>query len=155
MRNLLLNTIISDISRITTANGYNHDAPAASKYYSTIDDASITPRVVIQCASQFSTPTEAGLDTTVKININTHISVNSDVDKSGKLSNESEKWIEDFTKFFTHPSCSGADTAKISTLWNLNGIEYYYISAIEPYNERNDNRHTVFIELTISLIIPA
>ena len=62
MRSNILNTIISDLTRITIANGYNHNSPAASKYHSTLDDISIAPKIVVQCASQFSTPTEAGLD---------------------------------------------------------------------------------------------
>jgi hypothetical protein len=152
MRNEILNNIISDISRIKISNGYNHDAPEAAKYFFTADDVSIAPKISAACDSQFSTPTEAGLDTTLKLSIVTHVSVNSDIDKSGRMTEEIEKWVQDYEKLFSHPSAINADPSKISTLWSVGGVSYYYISAVEPFKDRNENRHTLNIELTVNYL---
>jgi hypothetical protein len=152
MRNEILNHIISDISRIRISNGYNHDAPEADKYFFTADDVSVAPRISARCDSQYSTPTEAGLDTTLKLSIITHIAINNDIGKSGKMTEEAEKWIEDYEKLFSHPSAVNADPAKISTLWSIGGVSHYYISAVEPFTDRNENRHTLNIELTVNYL---
>ena len=68
------------------------------------------------------------------------------------LTGESEKWIEDYTKFFPQPSDPGVDPLKICTLWSVAGVMNYYISAIEPYTDRNDNRHTLDVELTVNYL---
>ncbi|HJY64460.1 MAG TPA: hypothetical protein VJ455_09920 [Ignavibacteria bacterium] len=153
MRQTILNTIISDIRRISKDNNYNHDAPQASAYYSKLDDVSIAPQINLYCGSEHSTPVEAGLESILKINIFTHIQVNTDVKKEGLLTNEVESWVNDFKLFFTEPSCAGSDVSKISTLWSVAGVTYYFISAVEPYYDRNDNRHTIFLELTVNYIL--
>lgn len=153
MRQIILNTIITDLARLNKANGYSHDAPAASKYYSALDDVSVPPGVNVYCSSQQNTPVESGLESTLKINILTHLQTDTDVNKEGLMTDEIESWIYDYWKFFTHPSCAGSDSSKTSTLWNVDGVTYYYISAVEPYYDRNDNRQTLMVELTVEAII--
>ena len=155
MRQQILNSIITDLTRLTIANGYRHNAPPASLYFSKLDDISITPHINIYCGSEQNTPVEAGIESTLKINILTHIQVNTDAKKEGILTNDIENWIYDYWTFFTHPSCEGSDVSKISTLWNIEGVTYYYISAVEPYYDKNDNRQTLMVELIVTLVIPA
>ena len=152
MRQQILNSIISDLTRLTIANGYKHNAPAATLYYSKLDDISIAPHINIFCGSEQNTPVESGLESTLKVNILTHIQADTDVNKEGILTNDIENWIYDYWTFFTHPSCEGSDASKTSTLWNVESVTYYYISAVEPYYDKNDNRHTLFVELTITLL---
>ncbi|HEY3251258.1 MAG TPA: hypothetical protein VGK25_09080 [Ignavibacteria bacterium] len=152
MRNTILNTIITDIPRITIANGYKHDAPEASKYFSTLDDISSAPHINIYCGAQQSLPMEPGLETILKVNILTHAQVNTDINKEGLLTSDVESWLEDYIKFFTYPSTAEAEESKICTLWSVAGVTYYFISAIEPYYDRNDNRHTIFVELTVNFL---
>lgn len=150
MRNIILNTLINDIQRITVANGYVHDAPEASKYYETLDDVSAQPHINVFCGTEQSEPVETGLETTLKVNILTHIQVNTDINKAGILTEEIESWIADYRRFFTFPSAKDTDASKICTLWSTAGITNYFISSIEPYFDRSDNRHTVFAELTVN-----
>lgn len=152
MRNIILNTIINDIPRITTANGYKHNAPEASKYYQVLDDISIPPHINIYCGAERSLAVEPGLETTLNVIILTHVQVNNDVNKEGILSDEIENWIEDYKSFFTFPSAKDTEASKICSLWSVAGVTSYYISSIEPYYDRNDNRHTVFVELTVNFI---
>ena len=154
MRQQILNNIISDLTRLNKTNGYNHDAPAASMYYSTVDDVSVCPYINIYCSSQQNIPVETGFESTLKIDILTHIQGDTDINKEGILTEDIENWIYDYWTFFTHPSCAGSDASKISTLWNVDGVTYYYISAVEPYYDKNDNRHTIFVELTVEFVMP-
>jgi hypothetical protein len=124
-------------------------------YYSKPDDVSAPPHINIYCGTQQNTPVESGLESTLKINILTHIQTGTDVKKEGILTNEIEDWIFDYWMFFTHPSCEGSDASRTSTLWDVEGVTYYYVSAAEPYYDRNENRHTLFVELTVSIVIPA
>jgi hypothetical protein len=155
MRQQILNNIITDLTRLNKANGYNHDAPAASIYYSAPDDVSIAPHINIYCSAQLNEPVETGFESTLKINILTHVQADTDINKEGILTQDFEDWIYDYWRFFTHPSCPGSNVSQTSTLWNVDGVTYYYISAVEPYYDRNENRHTIFVELTVFLVIPA
>jgi len=155
MRETILNTIINDITRINKVNHYKHDAPQATAYYLKLDDVSVPPQINVYCGSEQNTPVESGLECRLKVNILTHIRVNSDVKKEGLLSSEVESWVNDYRFFFSQPSCAGVDVSKICSLWSVAGVTYYYISAVEPYYDRNDNRHAIFLELTVNLLIPA
>jgi hypothetical protein len=93
---------------------------------------------------------EPGLETTLKVNILTHVQVDTDLNKEGLLTNEIENWLEDYRSFFTFPSTKDAMLQRFA-LWAA-GVTYYYISGIEPYYDRNDNRYTIFVELTVNLL---
>jgi len=138
--------------RITEANGYKHNAPEASKYYNVLDDVSVAPHINIYCGAEQIIPIEPGLETTLKVIILTHVQVNTDLNKEGLLTDEIESWIEDYRSFFTFPSTRDADASKICTLWSVAGVTHYYMSSIEPYYDRNDNRHTIFTELTVNYL---
>lgn len=157
IREKILQTIIDDVSKITIANGYVHDAPQPCKNLKALDDSAIYPVISIVLGNEQSELTEAGLETILKAHLLTKFKVSTDIASEGLVTNEAELWFRDYETLFRRPVNANVDISKISELWNIDeaegGVENYFISAKDPFvDDTKDNIQTVLIELTISLI---
>lgn len=157
IRERILQQLQNDIIKITSANGYAHNAPEPFNNLRALDDASVYPVISVLLGTEESELTEYGLESTLKVYIVTRFKVDTDVNRSGLLTNEGELWFRDYERLFRRPVSSNVNINHISELWSIDeaegGVENYYISAKEPFaDDTKENIQTALIELTISLI---
>jgi len=157
IREQILQQLIYDIEKIRISNDYVHDAPLAYNNLNALDDASILPVISVVLGSEENELTEAGIETTLKALIITRFKTDTDILKSGLVTDEGELWFRDYENLFRRPTNPDINTSHISGLWNVDsgegGVDYYYISSKDPYaDDIKDNRQTILVELTISII---
>jgi len=148
-RKEILSAIVSDLLKLKKANGYLHDAPAVSTVRTTLADCDSFPAINISLRKESFEPNEAGTESNLLVEINTHIKTSTDVSKSGLITNETEDWIDDYLNFFKSPELAG-NLGIISGLWKVAGVVDYFISDIEPYADWKENSSTLRIQLTVN-----
>jgi hypothetical protein len=157
IREIILEQLLDDINKVKTANGYVHDAPAPFNNLNALDDASVLPVISVVLGTEESELTEAGLETNLKAIIITRFKVDTDINKTGLVTSEAESWFSDYEKLFRRPVNPDVNLNIISGLWDVDseagGVDYYYISSKDPFaDDLKDNRQTILVELTISII---
>ncbi len=157
IREQILQQLIEDISKITTSNGYVHDAPEPFNNLYAIDDASLLPVISVVLGTEENEVTETGIETNLKALIITRFKTDNDILKSGLVTDEAELWFRDYENLFRRPTNVNISINHISGLWNIDseegGVDHYFISSKDPYaDDLKDNRQTILVELTISII---
>lgn len=150
----ILNTIITDLPRISTANGYNNDmAQGVTMVQQKLSALAQLPQVSVIGGEESRDRIENNAQSSFKVYIFSYIKTSLDVAKSGLMTTEAEKWIEDYDNFFRLPGDGGAEKAKVSSLYTISDIESYYISDVNPYYDFADNnRQCLAIQLTVNFI---
>lgn len=157
IREQILQQLLDDISKINISNGYVHNAPVPFNNLNALDDTSILPVISVVLGSEESELNESGLETTLKALIFTRFNTATDILKSGLVTDEGELWFRDFESLFRRPVNPQVNINNISWLWNVDsdegGVDHYYISSKDPFaDDVKDNRQTILVELTISII---
>lgn len=159
IREKILEQLKTDLLKITTANGYVHNVSDSMIFTSlnAVDDASILPVISVVPGAEESEMTETGLETLLKVLLITRFQTDTDINKTGIVSDEAELWFRDFETLFCRPTQPDVNINHISGLWNIDepegGVEYYFISGKDPFaDDLKDNRQTILTELTISII---
>lgn len=157
IREQILQQLLDDISKIRVTNGYVHDAPVPFNNLNALDDTPVLPVISVVLGAEESELTESGLETILRALIFTRFNTNTDILKSGLVTDEAEQWFRDYENLFRRPVNTNVNIEAISALWNIDseegGVDHYFISSKEPFaDDLKDNRQTVLVELTISII---
>lgn len=159
IREQILQQLVLDLAKITPDNGYVHNVSSAIVFnnMNALDDASALPVISVTLGAEVSELTESGLETFLKAVIITRFKTDTDINKSGLVTNEAELWFRDYEDLFRRPTNPEININSISGLWYIDspqgGVEHYFISGKDPFgDDTKENRQTVLIELTISII---
>lgn len=159
IREKILEQLALDLVKVTTVNGYQHNITSSMIYNNlqALDDHSVLPVISFVLGADSSQLVETGLETEIKAYIITRFQTATDITKSGLVTDEAELWFRDYEDLFRRPTNPNVNISNISGLWNIDetegGVEYYFISGKDPItDDTKDNRQTIILELTISVI---
>lgn len=154
IRQNILSKLISDFAKLTTANGYEHDltAPKIFKNLRAFDENNL-PALSVELGADQSEITESGVETNLKAYVYAAYQTDTDLNKEGLLGIEAEKWFSDFDRIFKRPTDSDYDKTKMSELWSVSGVDFYFISVRDPLSDSTkENTAVIAIELTIAIL---
>ena len=140
----------NDLLKISAANGFAHDIKHVFPLMKTIDEVNEFPAVAafmgeenVKSELEDRNLFESALD----IILLTHIETMQDTGSEGAFTNEAESWVEDYRKLI-----ASDDPALGCSLYNIEGVRNYYISRVEPYYDRRDNKQTLLMIITVQYI---
>lgn len=145
--------IETDFAKMTVANGYVHELAAADIFTSLQGLEKDGTSVTIELGADQGEMNEAGIETNLKVYIYCKFRVDTDIGKIGTLSDEAEIWFRDLDRMFMRPTNPSYVKSKMSDLWEVDGVDYYFISLRDPIADNTkENIGIVGIELTIFYI---
>jgi hypothetical protein len=141
---------MTDLLKINQTNGYQHNIKSVHPVMRTIDEVNEFPSVfAVIGEEQISAVFEDTnmFDSSLELLLLTHIETPDDTDSEGLFTYEAERWVEDYRKLI-----GSFDRTTGSTLYNIEGVKNYFISRIEPFYDRNENKQTLLLTITVQYV---
>jgi hypothetical protein len=150
VRQAILQTLATDFNKITTANGYNYDINAVYKKFKSIGEVTEFPAIWFGLNGEDSEAIDEKksiLKTTLEILVVGYISVAEfDIDTNATLSDEAEKFIQDFKSLIQQYKSNS------TALNSITGILNWNVKSVEPYLDDKNNIGEVHCSIEVQYL---
>jgi len=150
IRRQILDNLVDSLSNISQANGFNTDVVEVSKKF--IDPESVqSPNIFVSLGKESRQQVkdeQFNYDCQLDAELLISIGIRTDIEDQGTLSDAAEDIIEDIDDYLEHNKVSDY----CCTLNQIEGMQSFGISEIEPYLDDTSNRTYIIVTISITYL---